>query len=138
MDPSLPLSKLVLAAASVADDLGFMALAELSDILGDRTELEYRLIGGHMVSLHVQRWALGHELYRETADIDLGLPTVVAKDGWLMERLQEKGYKRTASNRLERPITDIPVLISGSGEGEGHDKPMAAIHILVSAHTSRA
>ena len=44
-----PLSHLVLAAASVADYLGCVALADLSTALGEETG-DYRIIGGHMVT----------------------------------------------------------------------------------------
>lgn len=77
-----PLNRLVLAAGSVADDLGFVALSDLASVLREgNQEGDSRLIGGHMVSLHVQRWALGRELYRETQDADLGVPPVIARDG---------------------------------------------------------
>ena len=42
-----PLNHLVLTATSVADDLGFVALDDLSRIMGAGS---YRLIGGHMVT----------------------------------------------------------------------------------------
>lgn len=71
-----PLNRLVLAAASVSDDLGFVALSDLSGVLAELTDIESRIIGGHMVTLHVQRWGLGRELYRETRDTDLGIPPV--------------------------------------------------------------
>jgi hypothetical protein len=138
MDPALPLSKLVLAATSVADDLGFVALADTSDILKEHPDLDYRLIGGHMVSLHAQRWGFGRELYRETADMDIGLPTAVAKDPWLVDQLIDKGYERKAGNRFERPITDIPVSVSGAGRAQGSEAPIAAIDILIPAYTRRA
>lgn len=40
-----PLNRLVLAAGSVADDLGYVALADIAGVLGIRTT-EYRVIGG--------------------------------------------------------------------------------------------
>ena len=47
MDPARPpLKRLVLTAASVADDVGFVALHDLGRVMaGD----SYRIIGGHMV-----------------------------------------------------------------------------------------
>ena len=51
-----PLNRLALVATSVADDLGFVALADLSRVMaGDA----YRVIGGHMVTALVARWGLG-------------------------------------------------------------------------------
>ena len=51
-----PLTRVVLKATSVADDLGYVALADLADVLGAST---YRIIGGHMVTTLVARWQLG-------------------------------------------------------------------------------
>jgi hypothetical protein len=72
MDSRKPLSKLALVARSVAEDLGFVALADLSAALEQSGARDYRLIGGHMVTLHAFRWELGGELLRETKDADLG------------------------------------------------------------------
>ena len=44
-----PLSRLALAAASAADDVGYVALADLSQIMG-RDVADYRVIGGHTVT----------------------------------------------------------------------------------------
>jgi hypothetical protein len=56
-----PLTSLTLAAGSVADDLGYVALSDLGRALGDITE-DYRVIGGHMVTmlaaLGTRSWAL--------------------------------------------------------------------------------
>ena len=77
MDPRPPLSRIVLPATSVADDLGFVALADMATAAAGR---EYRLIGGHMLTMLVARWQLGAGLYRETLDTDLGIPPTVAAD----------------------------------------------------------
>ncbi len=53
-----PLTSLTLAAGSVADDLGYVALKDLSKVLGD-IAAEYRVIGGHMVTVLAARWRLG-------------------------------------------------------------------------------
>jgi hypothetical protein len=53
-----PLSRLVLAATSVADDLGYVALSDLSNAL-ESEGCDYRVIGGHMVTALVARWSLG-------------------------------------------------------------------------------
>jgi hypothetical protein len=60
-----PLTSVVLAATSVADDLGYVALGDLAGVLGAST---YRIIGGRMVTALVARWQLGAEFYRETGD----------------------------------------------------------------------
>ena len=45
-----PLSRLALAAGSVADDVGYIALADLSRIMGEDVA-DYRIIGGHTVTV---------------------------------------------------------------------------------------
>lgn len=91
----------------MVDDLGFIAMADLSAVIADAGHVENRLIGGHMVTLHVQRWGLGRELYRETRDADLGIPPVVVRDGELIELLRTRGYERTIGNTYEREIDDV-------------------------------
>jgi hypothetical protein len=44
-----PLTRLTLEATSVADDLSYVALAELSRVLAD-LDASFRIIGGHMVN----------------------------------------------------------------------------------------
>ena len=68
MGTGTPLTTITLSAASVADDLGYVALTDLERALGGLTE-DYRVIGGHMVTVLAARWQLGHELYRETAEM---------------------------------------------------------------------
>ena len=72
MAAGTPLTRLTLGAASVADDLGYVALSDLARALGD-IPADFRVIGGHMVTMLAARWQLGHELYRETGDVDLGI-----------------------------------------------------------------
>jgi hypothetical protein len=79
MAAGTPLTRLTLGAASVADDLGYVALSDLAQALGDIPE-DFRVIGGHMVTMLAARWQLGHELYRETGDVDLGITPIVARD----------------------------------------------------------
>jgi hypothetical protein len=60
-------------------DLGYVALNDLAEALGD-IAADYRVIGGHMVTMLVARWQLGADLYRETGDVDLGIPPIAARD----------------------------------------------------------
>lgn len=125
-----PLTRVVLAATSVADDLGYVALADLADVLGTST---YRIIGGHMVTALVARWQLGAELYRETGDADLGVPPVVVREEGVIGRLIERGYDRVEGNRFARPIDDVPVTVRG---GEGLRS--AVVDVLVPSYRTRA
>jgi hypothetical protein len=101
-----PLNHLVLAARSVADDLGCVALADISRLLDTTTD--YRVIGGFMVTALAYRWNLGASLYRETLDADLGVPPVVARDLDIVGRLKAAGYQQVARDRFEKPVRDIP------------------------------
>lgn len=111
MAAETPLNSLVLAAASVSDDLSFVAMADLSAALAEVTDIESRIIGGHMVTLHVQRWGLGRELYRETRDADVGIAPIAVKDGRLINLLKQRGYKRAAGNTYARRLEDVPISV---------------------------
>lgn len=125
-----PLTHVTLAAASVADDLGYVALADLAGVLGQST---YRIIGGHMVTALVARWQLGAELYRETGDTDLGVPPVVVREGGLIGGLLERAYQQVEGNRFARLVEDIPVTVGGA-EGPR----FAVIDVLVPSYRTRA
>jgi hypothetical protein len=129
-----PLTRITLGAASVADDLGYVALADLARALGGLSE-DYRVIGGHMVTVLAARWQLGQELYRETGDVDLGIPPIVARDHGLVRRLKALNYVQIAGNRFARGLSDIP---AGMKEMGGSKDPEALIDVLVPAYTSRA
>lgn len=134
MAAEAPLSRLVLGAASVADDLGYVALADLGRALGPDVGTNYRVIGGHMVTALVARWQLGADLYRETGDTDLGVPPVIVRDHHVIERLMDLGYKRVAGNRFAKTLGDVPVRVPGEADAP----PQAVIDVLVPAYTSRA
>ncbi|HUB37258.1 MAG TPA: hypothetical protein VMA72_00240 [Streptosporangiaceae bacterium] len=127
-----PLSRIPLAAASVADDLTYVALADISRLLHDQTT-DYRIIGGLMVTALAARWDLGASLYRETLDADLGVPPIAARDLDIAGRLKAAGYQQVAGDRFERPVSEVPAGIPG-GESSAH---RAAIDVLVPAYTSR-
>lgn len=125
-----PLNRLSLRATSVADDLGYVALADLASALESGEEVSYRVIGGQMVMVLAARWSLGADLYRVTLDADLGTPPVVIRDHTLVERLIGLGYKQVAGDRFARAVDDIPT-------GDEIDLPNAVIDILLPAYTSR-
>ena len=132
MDPALPLTRLVLEAGSVAQDLAFVALRDLEQLFFRAQEPQAVLIGGQMVTLHAYRWGLGAELYRESRDADTGVTLVGLKDETLLPRIEQLGYSRTSGNMFERPVLDIPV---DTSEG---DPPVAQVDLLAPAFTSRA
>jgi hypothetical protein len=129
-----PLTRLTLGAESVADDLGYVALSDLARALAD-ISADFRVIGGHMVTMLAARWRLGHQLYRETGDVDLGITPIVARDHHVVGRLKDLDYTQVAGNRFARGLSDIPVMMKGKGDSP---RPEAFIDVLVPAYTSRA
>lgn len=125
-----PLNKISLRVTSLADDLGFVALADLATALESDDEVPYRVIGGQMVMVLAARWGLGADLYRVTLDADLGTPPVVVRDHPLAERLAGLGYKQVTGDRFARAVDDIP-----AGDETGTRE--AVIDILLPAYTSR-
>lgn len=125
-----PLRRVILEATSVADDLGYVALADIADVLGSST---YRIIGGHMVTALVARWRLGAELYRETGDTDLGVPPVVVREEGLISRLIERGYARVEGNRFARSIDDVAVTVRGAEVAR-----TAVVDVLIPSYQTRA
>jgi hypothetical protein len=128
-----PLTSLTLSASSVADDLGYVALNDLAGALGD-IAAEYRIIGGHMVTVLAARWQLGASLYRETGDVDLGVPPIVVREQHLVDRLKDISYVQVAGNRFARGLSDIPAGMKGEIYRQD---PVALIDVLVPAYTSR-
>ncbi len=85
-----------------------------------------------MVTMLAARWQLGASLYRETGDVDLGIPPVVARDQRVVSRLKGIHYLQVAGNRFARELSDIPAGMIGQ-----IDSPRALIDVLVPAYTSR-
>lgn len=94
------------SAASVADDLGYVALSDLARALGDIPR-EFRVIGGHMVTVLGARWQLGHELHRETGDVDLGITPIVARDHHVVGRLKDLDYTQVAGTTAQMLDTAV-------------------------------
>jgi hypothetical protein len=128
-----PLRRLTLEATSVADDVGYVALADLSRVLHGR-DVDHRIIGGHMVTVLAARWELGADLHRETGDADLGIPPVVARDRGLFADLSALGYAGGSGHRFTRPLDDVPVRLAG----DDAVRREATIDVLVPAYRSRA
>jgi hypothetical protein len=126
-----PLNELVLGSSSIAEDLNFIALDDLAKIRIGGSPLDFRLIGGQMVSLHVQRWRMGPELYRSTQDADIGVMPLTVKSTDLLEQLVALDYRQVEGNRFTRSISD-------PGAGESGRLRNAVIDILVPAFTRRA
>jgi len=86
------------SSTSVANDNGYLALADVIGLIGD-LEGAWRLIGGQMVTLHV----LHHQVdvaARETADTDVGAERVHASDSRLPAGLAARGYTLVGATPL--------------------------------------
>ena len=136
MGTQTPRNDLRLVARSIEEDLGFATLADVSSVLADVKDNAYRLIGGHMVTLHAHRWNLGFEFFRATNDADLGVVPVLAVQGDLEPALLKLGYVKTAGARFRRTVTDVPgAYLSTSTESkQSHD---AIVDFLFPSYTSR-
>jgi hypothetical protein len=134
MASSAPLTSLALVASSVADDVGYVGLSDLARALGDIAD-DYRVIGGHMVTMLAARWQLGADLYRETGDVDLGIPPIVVRDQHVVSRLKDIDYQQVTGNRFARRLIDIPAGMKGESDSPSQE---TFIDVLIPAYTSRA
>ena len=130
MDPAFPLTRLVLRADSVAQDLAFVGLRDVEELFFRVQDPQAVLIGAQMVTLHAYRWGLGAELYRESRDADTGVTTVGLRDETLLPRIEQLGYARMSGNTFEKPVPDTP-------SGSEAEPPTAQIELLAPAFTSR-
>lgn len=128
-----PLTDLTLSAVSAADDMGFVALHDLSRVMSTKPQNSYRVIGGHMMTALAARWNLGADLYRETGDADVGVPPVAIRDQNLVEDLLALGYKKVSGSRFERRLPDLQLRLTGNDAVV----PSSVIDILLPAYTSR-
>lgn len=129
-----PLTSVTLGASSIADDIGYVALYDLAQAL-DGVTSDYRVIGGHMVTMLAARWQLGSGLYRETGDVDLGIPPIVARDHRVAGRLMDMSYVQVAGNRFARELSDVP---AGLAVRDARNVHQALIDVLVPAYAGRA
>lgn len=96
-----------MACTAVADDNGMRALRDVAAVAAD---IEYRVIGGHMVRLlrHVYNVP---GIPRLTSDADTGIDVNVASTGDLHDRLTALGYIAECGNRYERGEQAVDLLV---------------------------
>jgi hypothetical protein len=96
------MTSLDLIAASRAEEAGYLALADIAR-LAEQTGIDYRIVGGQMVGLHVAASGAEDPALRQTLDADLGVGHQVAGDPALVDGLEGLGYERPESaNRFVR------------------------------------
>lgn len=99
------MTDLRLSASSQAEEAGFLAMRDLGAV-ADEIGIEYRLVGGQMVRLHVALAGVPEPVVRVTQDADMGVAATSARDPALVRGLEALGYSRPdTSNRFVR-ITD--------------------------------
>jgi hypothetical protein len=95
-----------LSASSQAEEAGFLAMCDLAAVADD-VGIEYRLVGGQMVRLHVALADVPEPVVRVTQDADMGIEATSARDPALVPGLEALGYTRPgASNRFIRTTDD--------------------------------
>lgn len=96
------MTALHLSASSRAEEAGFLAMRDLAAVADD-IGIEYRLVGGQMVRLHVALAEVPEPVVRLTQDADMGVAATSARDPALVPGLEALGYARPgASNRFIR------------------------------------
>lgn len=100
------MSALILTSSSRSEDAGYQALTDVAAVARE-LGADYRLVGGHMVSILVALHGVTGVPHRETNDADLGAAFSVIADQRLIDTLTDLGYRRPgASNRFVRPTED--------------------------------
>lgn len=102
MDPEV----VTLRPRSRAEYAALTALLDLGDLLAAspiRVE-DTRVIGGHMVGLHVARYGLEQTHSRMTADTDFGLDVATLNQLDLVERFANKHYQLRNGHRFYRQL----------------------------------
>lgn len=110
------MASVTLVATSRAEDVGFIALADLANIAAST---EYVIIGGHMVHILMHVYPCDRLTRRGTADADAGIGPVAAAGNDLHDRLLRFGYEATRGNSYRRTRADlspqIDLLVPGGG-----------------------
>lgn len=101
-----------MACTAVADDNGMRALRDVAAVAAD---IEYRVIGGHMVRLlrHVYKVP---GIPRLTSDADTGIDVNVASTGDLHDRLTALGYIAESGNRYVRGEQAVDLLVPAAAK----------------------
>ncbi len=123
---------LTLMSASRAEDGAYLALADVATTAGE-TNTEYRVIGGHMVTLHMARHPFAALVARQTADADVGLEPLVLAASGMIDALGSLGYQLSGGNRFVRELDGltlaIDVLVPADTSRVHHNRPVAGLMV---------
>jgi hypothetical protein len=99
-------TELRLHSTSQAEDAGFLAMRDIAAVADD-AGIEYRIVGGQMVRLHVALAGVEEPTIRVTLDADMGVAAASARNPALVAGMEALGYTRPgASNRFIRTTED--------------------------------
>lgn len=101
-----------MACTAVADDNGMRALCDVAAVAAD---IEYRVIGGHMVRLLRHVYSVPGTP-RLTSDADTGIDVNVASTGNLHDRLTALGYTAECGNRYELGEQAVDLLVPAAAQ----------------------
>jgi hypothetical protein len=95
-----------LRATSRADEAAFLAMRDVAAVT-NAADLNYRIVGGQMVRLHVALAGVVEPAVRVTLDTDVGIAAASARNPALVSGLDELGYRRPgSSNRFTRETAE--------------------------------
>jgi hypothetical protein len=93
-------------ASSQTEEAGLLAMRDLAAVTDD-LGIDYRIVGGQMVRLHVALAGVAEPVVRVTQDADMGITAATARNPRLVPGLEALGYARPdAANRFVRKIDE--------------------------------
>lgn len=99
-------TRLDVRATSRADEAAFLAMRDIARV-ANAAGIDYRIVGGQMVRLHVALGGADEPVARVTLDADVGIAAASARNPALVSGLDELGYKRPgSSNRFSRETAE--------------------------------
>jgi hypothetical protein len=122
---------MTIASTARAEDGAYLAMADVADVTA-AAGTEYRLIGGHMVTVHTARHDLGLPL-RQTRDADLGMESLVLATSGVASALLGRGYQQSGGNRFTREFNGlelaIDVLVPADTSRVQHNRPVGDLFV---------
>lgn len=124
--------RVAITSSALAEDGAYLAMADVAEVTGT-AGTDYRLIGGHMVTIHAARHNLPGLPLRQTGDADLGIqPHVLATSG-LADALTTRGYHSSGGNRFIRTAhgikMTIDVLVPADTSRVRHNRPIGQLFV---------
>lgn len=103
-DPDAARKSITVMSTSREQDLAYLALNDLAGV-GAELGGDYRIVGGNMVSLLVEAYAVTGVPPRDTADADLAAAFEVVSNPALPALLKARGYTQEDGSRFGRALS---------------------------------